>query len=241
MTGALEIEQHARNLHGEHTLKNASCISKHALLMRGHANEAISHSAIVAPEKTVLFQEIATDIENFRKTLEKTRDPKVIIQTIRDVRKKIEKTNPDYNLSECKVCGLHTPTAEFIKENTHDNIQGPKMQLATIAKEAIGGAIVAKGADLLVSKVSVLQSNKQIANVGLGLAAVYLGTKAKVPDGALVKDSLKAGGVFLITKEIYSLVSGYTSTYGFGGGLAYRQAVPVMPAQMVRSGGSVIV
>lgn len=239
MTGALEIEQHARNLAAEHALKNASCISKHALLMHGHVNEAISHSAVVAPEKMPFFQDLSMDIDRFRETLSSTRDPKTIIRTIRDIRKKIEKVNPDYALEDCQVCGRgagSSPT--FIKAKNPVFIEGEipmKAQVETLIKDVAGAVVVAKVADFGVSKVGVLRDNAALSRVGLGVAALYLGKGS-----GTVKSMLKVGGSFLIAKEAYNYVSGMTAQYGFAApNVAVRSTVPVMPQSYSRGGSSI--
>ena len=148
MQNLLEAEEHARIASDTTNPGHVSCIIKHSLIAEGHTSEGISH-AINSPYKTKIFQEVGTDVANFRHDIMNYGfDQQKALNDLRNIRKKAELLNPAYNTNTCKACSVgnphssndlslpkslntHSSYEHFINiSETNNNIGGKKMGLS---------------------------------------------------------------------------------------------------------------
>lgn len=106
MKQLLAIEAHLRELTLPYKSEHASCITKHALILSEQCDEGISHASELEEEaKAQIFREINQEIKRFRQSMEAEATPTTLIKHIREIRRKAEQLNKNYNVSTCKLCG----------------------------------------------------------------------------------------------------------------------------------------
>lgn len=105
----IQAEEHFRNIdpQAEQVVGFQNCILKHLLNAEAEAEEAISHSLIVeGEEKAKKFQQLRDEIRKLRKRLQKAWvPPEEGIKRVRQLRRKFESFNPEYDISKCRSCG----------------------------------------------------------------------------------------------------------------------------------------
>lgn len=105
MKQLLAIEAHLRELTPPYESEHASCITKHALILSEQCDEGISHASELGEEaKAQIFREINQEIKRFRQEMEAQASPTTLIKHIREIRRKAEQLNKNYNVSSCKLC-----------------------------------------------------------------------------------------------------------------------------------------
>ena len=118
MSNLLQAEDHLRNIEGGAPAEHGSCIMKHLLLVKGEADEGISHSSVAMPEKTQIFKIVKASTENLKNKIETDGfSPQEDMVKIRDIRKVAEGLRSSFNLSECKACGMIGEAVGEIKHN----------------------------------------------------------------------------------------------------------------------------
>jgi len=106
----IAAEGHFRNIadKGEEAMAAgyANCVVKHYADAESHADEAISHSAVVeGDESSRLFQDLRDGIKDARWKLQKGGiNPFEGIKEARNLRRKFESFNREYDISKCKAC-----------------------------------------------------------------------------------------------------------------------------------------
>lgn len=83
-----------------------NCVVKHLADMEGNADEAVSHSAVVADEQTSSeFRGLRDDAETLRHRIQRSEiNPFDAIKEVRKIRHRFEAFNPEYDVSKCKAC-----------------------------------------------------------------------------------------------------------------------------------------
>lgn len=83
-----------------------NCIVKHLADAEGHADEAVSHSAVVqGAEASRQYQDLRDGIKDLRwKLQESVINPFDGIREVRRLRRMFESFNPDFDISKCKAC-----------------------------------------------------------------------------------------------------------------------------------------
>ena len=100
-----QTEDHLRRLNSVNNEEgHASCVFKHLSFVSGELGEAISHSSVVRPELTPIFQQLMKEVDNLRHKLSDLSVDQAI-KKVRNIRKVIEKLNPKYDTEKCKACG----------------------------------------------------------------------------------------------------------------------------------------
>lgn len=149
-----QAEDHLRRLEDTNNDEgHASCVFKHLSFVSGELGEAISHSAVIRPDLTPIFQKLMKEVDEIRHKLSELSIDDAI-RRVRSVRKVIEKLNPKYNTEKCKACGSIT---EKIREkifkagnpniNSEKTVKGDSMrEVATIvASQFLGKGIIELG------------------------------------------------------------------------------------------------
>jgi len=115
-TNMLQAEEHLHNLADKKidvSKGEASCVVKHLALAEGNADEGISHSAdvtnagIMAQGTPEEFKIVRDGLHEVRyKFAEGNYSPKEAITKLRDVRRRFESFNPQFDISKCKACSV---------------------------------------------------------------------------------------------------------------------------------------
>jgi len=150
MKHLLAIEAHLRELGSNYKGEHASCVVKHLLQLEEQCEEGISHASELGLDRKVeIFREIHSQIPALRKSLEEGANPNDLIRKVREIRRKAEGLNPNFNLEQCKACGNieevlaklkipRTTIAELEEETAHRileslsakyNVPKPKLTL----------------------------------------------------------------------------------------------------------------
>ncbi|MCD6493895.1 MAG: hypothetical protein J7K36_08925 [Archaeoglobaceae archaeon] len=122
-TNLYQAEDHLRRLENTNNKEgHASCVFKHLSFVSGELGEAISHSSVVRPELTPIFQKLMKETDSLRYNLDSLSVDEAI-RKVREIRKVIEKINPKYNTEKCQACGIVAKEIEekiFNKKNPGD-------------------------------------------------------------------------------------------------------------------------
>jgi len=255
MRNLIATEVHLRDLSNEREKGHDSCCRKHLLFIENELGEAQSHSAVLKPELVRVFKELEKEVINLRKNLS---SQSVIesIRKIRDIRKKMERINPEYDTSNCISCKkIEREIEKKIKQKSKvykgeskNNIidvkilGGRRMDTRQIGIIA-GGQFLGKGADLLANYIDTTMkaTGKQLyerpstwinigGGLGLVLAALYGLKDEKLKLGAIV------AGTHMLTKTIDYLQE-YTAA-PTARGLAAPMALTLKP--VASTGGKAI-
>jgi len=106
----IAAEGHFRNIAQRETESMeagyANCVVKHYADAESHADEAISHSAIVeGPESSRMFQDLRDRIQSARRGIQQGGiNPFEGIREARNIRRQFESFNPEYDITKCKAC-----------------------------------------------------------------------------------------------------------------------------------------
>lgn len=108
MKGLLASEGHFRNVQGKGLDDKGfmQCAVKHLSECESAADEAVCHSVIVADAETSEhFGTLRDKIQGLRHDLQDGKvNPTQGIERVREIRRKFESFNPDFDISACKAC-----------------------------------------------------------------------------------------------------------------------------------------
>ena len=105
----IATEGHFRNADSKQDIKGfLYCNVKHLADAEQHADEAISHSTVVADQETVdNYKKVRNDIRDLRHDLQKGEvPPSEGITRVRGIRRDFESFNPEFDISKCKACSI---------------------------------------------------------------------------------------------------------------------------------------
>jgi hypothetical protein len=104
----LAVEGHLRNLDRGDRAGFTACIVKHLMDAEGHADEAISHAAVVeGSESSRRFRELRDRIRDYRRLVQMgVGDVEEAIRGVRAIRRYFESFNPQFDISRCAACGI---------------------------------------------------------------------------------------------------------------------------------------
>lgn len=233
----IQTEDHLRRLHGKTTDEgHASCVTKHLLFVEGEAEEAISHSSIVSPEKIDLFSSVARGASGVRASLNGDGVDESI-KKVRDLRKQMEVAYPEYNTSFCKACTIGNSNGNvYIPGNLNNTKQdysikyrGEKKVLSNrdvgvIAAGSFGGKAlqeIAAYSDTMVAPIGGIQVSK-LVNI-LGGAALAIGGLKFIKNDDVQLAAVVAGVNTIVSKGIDYV----KEAAGMGAGLSLSLASPI--------------
>jgi len=116
MKNLVATEEHFRNVSDDPTkIRKGSlaCVVKHLISAEGHGDEAISHSLVADNEETSKnFRELRNNIRELRREVQQGISPEKGIVKAREIRRKFESFNPEFDISQCEACTIQV---EIIK------------------------------------------------------------------------------------------------------------------------------
>lgn len=220
----ISLEEHSRNLDENQSNAEVGCFWKHMASLEGHIDEAISHSAEVAPEKTSFFQELAFDTKSLETIFEKNKNPTTIIPKVRELRKKVEKLDERYNTEKCELCERHPSSPSKSKtfkysnnDITNTSIEGDETMVMKLIKE-MTTPVLGVGAGILLAQPLIDKIGARVSNVptvavatlgGIGIAYV---AKKFLP--GMLKEVGVLAGAFVVGVTLTSYMKGLIPSTG---------------------------
>lgn len=221
LKNCIQAEDHLRHLVNVESDEpgHNSCVHKHLLFVEGEADEAISHSAHVLPEKTNLFASISDRVRGIRKKLD-MQPVQESIKEVREIRKMVEEAEPKYNTSKCKACSFHSNEEKIYKLQNHNTISNSKNddevsrmvsteQLGYLALGNVGGKIVQEGVGMLSAQYPMVGPVKtdDLVSIVAGAGLTYYGVKMARDDK--VGLAATAAGLNVLVDKGVSILKGF--------------------------------
>lgn len=114
MKNLIATEEHFRNVEdslGVDSKGFLNCAVKHLASAESHGDEAVSHSAVVeGAGASRKFEELRNDVRRLRYKVQAGINPQEGILQVREIRRKFESFNPEYDISKCEACQVRVET-----------------------------------------------------------------------------------------------------------------------------------
>lgn len=260
MKHLLAIEDHARNLRDNYSASHVSCITKHLLQAEEQSDEAISHSSVVKPDTTKTFNILRSEIIKLRNRLTSGMNQIELINSVRGVRRYVEKLNPAYDIEKCKVCsniidssdfgGKDINTVQTNKDIIDNSFVGDKLMDKNTFGVIQAGQFVGVGVKEIANYVDkktgktgmpAFKRPSTYIDLGAGLAASLASLYMKKGSDEVKLGLAVAGSQRLADKSV-SLSKEYIPASGTGmGARMVPRSVPVTPRMPMGTGNGLVV